>query len=222
MTLTPPPPTTPVRKIGIQTRSMTGLVPGIGRYESSLERDFMELVRCDPAVDLYTPQPCTIHYVDRTGKLRRYTPDALLTYHLLPGQPTPVPWLVEIKYRADFQGRWQELLPRFRAAHHYAKARGWGFKVLTEHLIRTPYLSNVRFLEPYRRRDIDPFLAHKILVHLHDLQEADAETLIMAMFRDRYNQAAALPVVWHLLATRQILADLSEPLTMHTRLWPLD
>lgn len=59
---------------------MTGLVPDIGRYESSLERDFMELVRFDRNIRTYSPQPLTIRYVDSLGRFRKYTPDGLIEY----------------------------------------------------------------------------------------------------------------------------------------------
>jgi len=47
----------PVREIGVQSRSITGTMPDGNRYESSLERDFMLLLKFDPSVELYTPQP---------------------------------------------------------------------------------------------------------------------------------------------------------------------
>ncbi|CAP02609.1 hypothetical protein ABSDF3340 [Acinetobacter baumannii SDF] len=70
----------PVRQIGIQTRSMTGLVPEYGQFESSLERDFMELIKFDKNVELYAPQPLVISYIDKHNKKRTYTPDGLLEY----------------------------------------------------------------------------------------------------------------------------------------------
>lgn len=35
----------PVRKIGVQSRSMTGTMPNGNRYESALERDLMILIQ---------------------------------------------------------------------------------------------------------------------------------------------------------------------------------
>jgi hypothetical protein len=37
----------PVRDIKISTRGVTGAVPRFGKYESSLERDLMEILRFD-------------------------------------------------------------------------------------------------------------------------------------------------------------------------------
>ena len=48
-------PTLPVRSIGVSGRSVTGIVPLMGRFESTLERDLMELVRFDRRVSSFLP-----------------------------------------------------------------------------------------------------------------------------------------------------------------------
>src|SRR5579859_6676456 len=143
----------PVRKIGVQSRSVTGTLPEGGRYESSLERDFMLLVQFDPAIDTYTPQPLTLRYRGLDGETHRYTPDGLIHWR----QDRPIhhdsrPILVEIKYRQAFSGEWRNWRRKARAAHEYALDRGWMFCIYTEREIRTPVLENARFLLPYRRR----------------------------------------------------------------------
>lgn len=55
-------------------------MPDGNRYESTLERDFMLLMQFDPAVDIYTPQPLTLTYLDQAGGMRRYTPDGLIEW----------------------------------------------------------------------------------------------------------------------------------------------
>ncbi len=69
-----PPYLSPVRKIGITNRSVSGVMPNIGSYESSLERDFMEWLRFDDSVKGITPQPLTIGYSDNFNNQRSYTP----------------------------------------------------------------------------------------------------------------------------------------------------
>ena len=71
----------PVRRIGIQSRSITGTMPNGARYESSLERDLMILLNFDPLVYLYTPQPITISYKLPDGSWHKYTPDGLIEWH---------------------------------------------------------------------------------------------------------------------------------------------
>ncbi|MDC5205832.1 Tn7 transposase TnsA N-terminal domain-containing protein, partial [Acinetobacter baumannii] len=115
----------PIRKIGINCRSITGTMPNGNRYESSLERDLMILMEFDPTVHLYTPQPIVIQYKSSDGKTHRYIPDGLIEYHSEP-EKLPKMILVEVKYRIDFLNRFNEILPKFRAANLYAKNQGWG------------------------------------------------------------------------------------------------
>ncbi|MGV6393349.1 Tn7 transposase TnsA N-terminal domain-containing protein [Pseudomonas caspiana] len=136
-------PTLPVRSIGVSGRSVTGIVPLMGRFESTLERDLMELVRFDRRVSSFLPQPVKIEYKGDAGEDRSYTPDGLITFQESASSPPPI--LYEVKYRANFREQWRNLLPKFRAAKSYCAQRGWRFEVYTEREIRTPYLDNVKF-----------------------------------------------------------------------------
>ncbi len=133
----------------MNSRSVTGTVPGIGAYESTLERDLMEILRFDPEVQRVLPQPIRIEFVKPDGSKGECYPDGLIEFK--PEHPL-LPVLYEVKYRADFRANWRELMPKFRAAKHFALARGWRFEVFTEREIRTPYLSNVKFLFPFLER----------------------------------------------------------------------
>lgn len=213
----------PVRQIGIQTRSMTGVVPDFGQFESSLERDFMELIRFDKNIELYTPQPLVISYIDKDNKKRSYTPDGLVEYRtdILPAKEMK-PVLCEIKYRADFRADWKNLMPRFRAAKVFANEQGWDFQVFTEVEIRTPYLKNVRFLSGYLSDSYEIELQETILEKLSDLRESDPQTIMFILFRDKWMRASALPTLWYLIAMKRIGCELSEPLTMNSRIWVLE
>lgn len=208
----------PIRKIGVQTRSITGRVPTGQKYESSLERDLMLLLMFDPTVSIYTPQPTTISYQDN-GVWRKYTPDGLIEWHNSWQQK---PTLLEVKYREAFRdGNWKTLIKKFRAAKSYAKTQGWDFKIYTEDDIRTPLLENIKFLSRYKDVD-DPLLIQlKIIDELESVQNSTPRTLIESIFQDKWNQARALPVVWSLIARRVICCDLSIPLTMSTELWSI-
>ena len=208
----------PVRKIVANSRSLTGVVPSLGPYESPLEGAFMEILRFDPAIERFTPQPLTIEYVDRHQRRRHYTPDGLIHFKpKLAGSLMPV--LFEVKHRADFRKEWKHLLPKFRAAKAYGLQQGWRFCVFGEREIRTPYLDNVRFLWPYRERTPLPETRTRMLDILDDLEEADPDLLLCALCTDPANRARLIPVLWHLVATGAIGCDLSRPLTMRTRLW---
>lgn len=205
-----------VRKIGVTNRSVSGVVPDIGSFESSLERDFMELTRFDPNIAEIIPQPMTIGYFDSQGAARHYTPDGLLTYQ---AQLEIPPILYEIKYRADFKDSWKQLIPKFRAAKNFSRNRGWAFKVFTEKEIRTPYLDNIKFLWPYKQRTFDDEMLRYILSVMSDLQEADPALLSAALFSSRKNQATVIPIIWYLIAKLRIGCDLNQPLTMHSKIW---
>lgn len=213
----------PVRRIGISARSVIGTMPDGSQYESSLERDFMELVRFDKNIRHYTPQPLTIEYLDASGKQRRYTPDGFIEYRrdTWPAREM-ADVLCEIKYREDFRSQWRTLLPKFRAARNFCAERGWEFKVFTEREIRTPYLRNVRFLWPFVRNVRDDRYADLLLLQLDEVRESDPEALLCSMCRDKWRRAEILPNLWWLIANHQIGCDLTQPLTMKTRIWTLE
>lgn len=209
----------PVRKVSSTSRGVKGFVPGCGRYESTLERDMMELIRFDRRVRQFTPQPLTIRYQNEAGDSRTYTPDGLIQFKTLePHEPTI---LYEVKLREDFRAAWRTYIPKFRAAKAYCRERGWVFRVYTEVEIRTAYLSNVKFLWPYVARKVDPGMRAHILNILWDLGEADPDFLLHALSSDPTGRAHLIPVVWHMLATGDIGCDLDSKLTMSTRIWPM-
>lgn len=209
----------PVRQVSSTSRGIKGVVPGMGRYESTLERDMMELIRFDRRVRQFTPQPLTISYRDESGVSRTYTPDGLIQFELLnPHEPTI---LYEVKFRADFRKAWRTYMPKFRAAQAYCRQRGWVFRVYTEVEIRSAYLSNVRFLWPYVARKVDLAMKHHVLNVLWDLGEADPDFLLHALCSDPTGRARLIPVLWHMLASGEIGCDLDSKLTMSTRIWPM-
>jgi len=209
----------PVRRIGVQSRSITGTMPNGSRYESSLERDLMLLLDFDFHVDLYTPQPVTILYRNKFGQQRRYTPDGLIEYRKDLPLFDPRPMLVEVKYRADFAGQAKTALPKFRAATQYAEERGWRFAVLTETEIRTPVLDNVRFLQRFRNRPINVDIDVWVLETLQAKGTSTPGDLVTSLYQDKWNQATLIPVIWRLIAQHHIGCDLSQLLTMTSEIW---
>lgn len=207
----------PIREIGISTRSVTGVVPSLGRYESSLERDLMEILRFDPNVESFAPQPLSIEYVDDLGRTHSYTPDGLIQFKTLSYRPEPI--LFEVKFREDFRKNWRGLLPKFRAAKDYCLGRGWRFEVFTEREIRTPYLNNVKFLWPYLARGVPVETKNLILKTLWDLDKADPDLLLCALCHDPANRARMIPAIWHMVANGSVGCDLDLPLTMRSAIW---
>lgn len=196
-------------------------MPNKARYESSLERDLMLLLQFDAAVDLYTPQPITINFRDRAGDPHKFTPDGLIEWRADLKLDDYRPVLVEVKYREAFVGHWREMRSRFQAARSFAKERGWVFAVYTEREIRTTFLENVRFLLPYRKRSISAETFLWVKHALEKVGESTPSALLAQLYRDKWNQATALPVIWKLLAEREIGCDLTQPLIMTSPIWSL-
>jgi hypothetical protein len=106
-----------------------------------------------------------------------------------------------------------------RAARAYARARGWNFRIITEREIRTPYLENAKFLRQYRNRPLDWDHAQIILDLMREFRETDPESLLLAASSDRLLQAQMLPALWHLIVRKMIGVDLTERLTMKSRIY---
>lgn len=211
-----------VRKIGINSRSMTGRQGASGQqYESSLERDLLDLLSFDLNVCSLEAQPLTIHYAGPDGGLRPYTPDLLVRYRrdVIPAVESP-DLLVEVKFRDEYRERFHELKRRFRAARQYAREQGWRFCVLTEREIRTPYLENARFLRPYRNNPNDSECERALLDQIAVRGETAPADLLQS-FSDDLDRARHLSALWKLIAEFRIGIDLQQPITMRSRLWAL-
>ena len=213
----------PIRKIPKNYRNVTGVAAsdkaiGDAQFESTLERDFLALLEFSPEVAHFEVQPVKIEWRDEQGKPRSYTPDVLVEFDAGLGQ---APWLCEVKYRNDIKKNWDDLHPKFRRAVRYARKHGWRFRLVTEIEIRTPYLDTVRFLMPFRFREIPPADIEQVLAELHSTGKTTPSSLIQALSDDKWRQAELLPAVWHLLANHRIGADLDVTLTMDSPIWSL-
>ncbi len=217
-----------VRKIPKSSQRVISLVVDSKRdtatkAESSLERDFFILMRYDLNVLKYEGQPVMVPFVDKEGVTRNYPPDALVEFRTdIVTLKKKRPWLCEIKYEEDLRKNKAEYARKFKAARRYAQERGWEFKILTEKHIRTPYLDNVKFLTQYRNIDADDNFESLILKTLSELRETDPESLLMAIFRDKWDRAQLIPFLWHLVSLNRIGVDLNVPLTMSSKIWHID
>ncbi len=211
----------PVRKVPKNYRNVTGLAAaeksiGAAQFESTLERDFLALLEFSPEVEQFEVQPLKIEWRDEQGVGRSYTPDVLVEFKQDFDRP---PWLCEVKYRADLKKDWRDLHPKFRRAIRTAKERGWRFRLVTETEIRTPYLANIRFLTPFKFREIPEADAEQVLTPLRLAGRTSPADLMLFLSADARRQAEWLPVLWHLMARHRIGADLGHELTMDSTIW---
>lgn len=137
------------------------------------------------------------------GKGARYTPDALIHYTDESGLK---PVLCEIKLHDELAACWKDYRPRFKAAVRLWRREGWVFHIYTDREIRTPYLDNVRFLRDFRRITPDEFKK----VQLRRFLGAEGETSVA-------ERGPWLSLLWHLIATGEMRADLGAPLDYETR-----
>jgi hypothetical protein len=209
----------PVRKIPKSYRNVTGIAAhvkasGEAMYESTLERDFLTMLEFSPDVESYTVQPVTLEWIDVKGKHRSYTPDTFVMFAKRNSERKQS-LLCEIKYRQDLWANWDELRPKFKAAIRFAKAQGWRFQIVTENEIRDTYFDNARFLLRYRNPIPDAGVMQLLYDRLEDMRETTPSGLIKAVYKDEWNQAKALWVLWYMVATFQIGTDLHAPLDMN-------
>jgi hypothetical protein len=208
-----------VRSIPLNRRSLTGRIPsvkngGMVDVESALERDFATVLEFDDRVCRYEAQPVFVHY-DRGGRRQRGVPDFLVWYSDGFGKK---PLLCDVKYRAELFERWTTLKPRLKAALAFARDQGWGYRIMTEVEIRTPFLVNARFLLPYRSRSIEQEHEDAILAVLS--ASRITPELLMRRCRDEgRDEAASLATLWALTARGEIKADLAQRLTMQSQIW---
>ncbi|EME3972279.1 heteromeric transposase endonuclease subunit TnsA [Vibrio fluvialis] len=207
-----------VRTIPKNYRNLTGVITtqksdSQVAFESSLERDLFIMLEQREDVHQYSEQPVKIEFKDENNQLRSYTPDALISFIDKPKH------LVEVKYESELKENWCELKPKFKAATKLARSKGWVFKIYTEQRIRTPFLTNAKFLKQYRNLSAKQADVSTILSTLFELRESTPKALLATLQTNKWNQATYIPLIWHLVANNQIAADLNRPLTMNSPIW---
>lgn len=209
----------PVRPLKLARRSLSGRVAlgtgGTAGYESSLERDWLMALDFDWRVTRIQEQPYTLNYVHQ-GRRRRYTPDVLATFAERDREWTVV---YEVKPHEELRAKWAEYRPRFKAAVSDCRSKGWRFRIVTEQVIRTPYVGNIKFLRRYRDLPEQEMHSRALLYTMRALGDTTPQTLLAATWADRERMMAAIPELWRLVARRRIGVDLHVPLTMATTIW---
>jgi hypothetical protein len=203
----------PARKIPKNYRSVTGKFASMknGRsvgFESILERDFFLMLEFDHNVERYEEQPIQIEY-EYGNKKRRYTPDCLVEY-----KDGSRPCIVEIKYSDEIKDNKTFLRQKFDVIERYLEDNDMDFKVFTELDIRTQYLENIQFLYKFASLgDMVVEKVEKVVAAVRKHEECAISQLLESIDLSRYNQAAYLPVIWHLVFIGKLETDLNIPLT---------
>lgn len=210
---------TPSRTFKESRRSLTGRVAvdgGSVSFESSLERDLLVLLNFDPTVKEICEQPFTLQYKVGSAS-RRYTPDVLARFERSNVPPETV--VYEVKYRDELRANWAMYENRFRVAIRHCKQFGWRFRIVTEREIRTPLLKNAQFLRRYGCLTRDPLTCGQLMYSIKALGETSPQALLAAAYWTSESRMAALPMLWAMIAAREIRADLNRSLTMASPIW---
>ncbi|QHC98434.1 heteromeric transposase endonuclease subunit TnsA [Pseudomonas sp. R84] len=199
------------RRIKSTTRSLSGVFAFRGQgvaFESMLERDFLS--RMDFRKDVLTvlSQPVQLDFVARSGRSYTYVPDYLVHFHAHTYQR---PMLVEVKPAENWRENWRDLLPKWKAALRYAKARDWDFHIYDESRIRGQSLKNIQYLERFRNADYADQDLDAIIRTVAFKGIATISYLLALHFQGE--EALGKSHIFHLIATRQLDCDISGPLS---------
>lgn len=213
----------PVRKIPKNYLHVTGSFASRKNgcsipFESILEKDYLILLEFDPSVSEFEGQPVKVPVPGQKGSARHYVPDVLVSRVPHPdGSKGPPPLLVEVKHTSELAKKREKFAPKFAAAKTYAAERDWEFVVATETDIRSTRLQNLKFLREYREIEPVPELLDRILGSFTDLQsDASVESILASLCPTEYDRLVMLPMIWHLVVTRQLQIDMEIPVSNST------
>jgi hypothetical protein len=174
----------------------------------------------NPLVLHYCEQPCSISYTDGEGIEHEYTPDVLVTYD--PKLCSLPPVLAEFKYSKELlkAEKWECLFPKLQAGLEYAKAKGLDFALWTEQDLHPDHHRHASALRTLVRGPVDPALEAFVIARLQYLGATTVETLVAAL-KEEATPEAVTRVIWGLVASARIHADLIPAPHPRTRIWPV-
>ena len=212
-----------VRKIRPNTRSSTGFQFSITNqkqleFESRLEQDLLFLLDVDPNVSWFDVQPLEVKFRDAFGRMRKYTPDVLVCSS---GSSAAVQYtLIEVKYLAELDDKWQELKDRIKAGGEFAASRGWKFQIWTETNIRTPELWNAQFLWDFCRRPHVIEDQSWVLEAVRRHRNTTIADFLQQLYPFAKSRSSDYTVAFYqLLAGRQLQYDLHVQLSPRSLVW---
>nr|WP_273805714.1 MULTISPECIES: TnsA endonuclease N-terminal domain-containing protein [unclassified Pseudomonas] len=213
-----------VRRIKPTRRSVSGFLPfrdvGGVPFESLLERDFLKRMRFSHRVQSVVAQPVAVPFRDSLGRAQTYTPDYLVYYHQGEADFSAYikPMLVEVKPAYEWREHWRDWMGKWKAARHYARQEGWTFSIYDESRIRGLPLENIVFLERFERMAFDQEDIEMVLGTLTEMDVAPVHYLLARHFKGIYRERG-VAMLWHLIATRRVECDITEPLDQYLELW---
>ncbi len=208
-----------VRKIGLKNFSLSGNISSLKlnnvvSFESSLERDYINILEFNSSVVHYCEQPIKIFYT-LEDKEHYYVPDFFVRFN-----DNREDELVEIKYKDDLLKNKKKYFAKFKAAKMFCEANGLKFKIVNEDGIRTPFLLNCKFLLPYRRpkNDIDYSDIAVLEERIKSVKHATPKSIITDSFFPDDRKAELLYALWYMIANSMVNIDLNMQITMNSKI----
>lgn len=207
--------------------------PKLGRVvqaESLLEYDFLNILDFDPRVCKYGEQCLIVPWTSVEGRRRDYYPDVLVQFDeewmALNGRLGAS--VFEVKPTAVLAEQWPELRLKYRATLRALRGTGVRFRLITERQVRTAFAANVRFLMNYKKPRLledkssqEKAMDTELLRLVWEIKTPITPQQILDRFGQGFDlRARLLTRVWCFVAHCTLDADLVEPLTMNTPLWP--
>ncbi len=210
------------RKIDTSNLSLTGAIYSLKQnnsveFESSLERDYINILEYNNDVVEYIEQPIKIEYFEDDVR-RTYIPDFWAKYNN--GQEE----IIEIKYLEELNKNEPQLINKHFQANLFCENNNLTFKVLTEKDIRTPYLENAKFLLYYRTKEkmIENNHINLILNILGKYRCISVIEMVENLSRDKYVQAEYLFTLWYLISINLIGFDQKKTLSMKSIIYQMN
>lgn len=221
----------PVRKIKSNYFSLTGKFSSCRLdktidFESNLEQDLLYHLELDKYVSEIEEQPLKIKFKKSNGRMSNYVPDFMVRFEnksiFTPKSHKGIV-VYEVKYREDLHNNWENLKEKFKAAIHYCNKKGWKFRIITDVELKTEYLANCKFLDQMKRNyyETEYEFEKSFKKTLRVMNVATVHQLLNATFASKSKQAESVGVIWKLIESGEIGADLSKQLTNHSEIWSL-
>lgn len=209
----------PKNHIHVTGRHAAQKSEGDADFESMLEAEHLLLLDHETRVKKYLVQPLRVPV---PGVTRGYVPDVLVEFHPDEDGVIAPSELREVKSTLDLQINGAKYVPKFEAARQYCAQRGWSFRIVTELDIRTPRLSNVKFVRAYEFHQPPQDMVTDVLQRLTALGLTDSAALLNSLSSDEEEaQLQWVPVLWHLVAVRKIAVDWDVAFGSVVPLWPM-
>ncbi|MGX9416376.1 TnsA endonuclease N-terminal domain-containing protein [Vibrio sp. WJH972] len=180
----------------------------IHTVESDLEFDACFHFEFSAQVLTFEAQPIGFeYYLD--GKLRRYTPDFLVTYY---DSYQPF-YEIKPKHIAETE----EFKEIFSARKEHALSMGNDLKVLTEENIQLyPLLDNLKIIHRYACNDNLNSVQRQILSLFRKYGELRIEQIVQY---SAVHSSRALPALYDLIARQLLKIDMHQPINWQTQIW---